>query len=329
MRVRLHYTPGLRNDLTVWIPREELEDARLCVTHRERLMSLPGLPRHREPTAEERRQNSECKIPVEAHLEQAGLLDDTSPPRRRVLAVGNRNLGNNHGGVAWQRHQEPRLFRLHEDPLNFPAYSCLVHYGGGNVSIEDLHFDPATGDVYQADEGLHLAAEIEWATFGQRVLRAGKAVPISSIIEQFYDIRHVLAFDTSWAEGREINAQLYEGYPDRFRQNALRALQELGVPRSRYLHNCIGLSPNSIVLLQREGTVEEVALGLREAGAQDGLILDNGGSVACWAWSVYPRGGFLFAAPDYRPNATSIIALVLGGPVRTRLPGGSVSYTVV
>jgi hypothetical protein len=95
------------------------------------------------------------------------------------------------------------------------------------------------------------------------------------------------------------------------------------------LHNCIGLSNESIFILQREGTPEEVANFLREAGAEDGIILDNGGSVACWAWWLYPRGGFLFSAPDFRPPASSILAFVLKGPVGVNLPGGSVAYTIV
>jgi hypothetical protein len=71
-----------------------------------------------------------------------------------------------------------------------------------------------------------------------------------------------------------------------------------------------------------------VAHWLAEAGADDALILDNGRSVACWAWWIYQDGGFLFTAPDYRPPATSVLAFVLRGAVRADLPGGSVSYTV-
>jgi hypothetical protein len=172
--------------------------------------------------------------------------------------------------------------------------------------------------------------EVAWCVYGNCVLRGGEVVSIEDIIDQFYDIRHVLAFDRERPSGQQIEAEIYEGYPERFRENALRALREKGVPRNRFLHNCLGLSEDSVFILQREGTVEEVAHYLREAGTKDGIILDNGGSVACWAWWVNASGGgFLFAAPDYRPPASAVIAFVLKGPVRTNLPGGSVSYSVV
>jgi len=93
----------------------------------------------------------------------------------------------------------------------------------------------------------------------------------------------------------------------------LRALREKGVPRNRFLHNCLGLSEDSIFILQRERTIEEIAHWLKEVGAKDGLILDNGASVFCWAWWLHPKSGFLFSAPDFRPNASAVIAFILKG----------------
>jgi hypothetical protein len=69
--------------------------------------------------------------------------------------------------------------------------------------------------------------------------------------------------------------------------------------------------------------------GLLAAGAEDGIILDNGGSVACWAWWVNAyAGGIVSPTVDYRPPGTSAIAFVLKGPRNIDLPGGSVSYSV-
>ena len=166
------------------------------------------------------------------------------------------------------------------------------------------------------------------------------------IIEQFYDIRHVLAtYDRTIQQedrrtkefhdvGWEKESKIYDGYPDRFRENALQALREYGIPRNRFFHNCLGLSEDNIFILQREGTIEEVAHWLREAGAKDGIILDNGGSVFCWAWWLnaegkHPQGGFLFTSPDFRPPSSAVVALVLKGPVLTDLPTGSVSFSAV
>jgi hypothetical protein len=161
------------------------------------------------------------------------------------------------------------------------------------------------------------------------VLREGQVVPIEGIIDQFYDIRHVLAFDRNSSPGRHIEAEIYEGYPEQFQKNALRALREKGVPRNRYLHNAVGLSDESVFILQRDGTAEEIAHWLKEARARDGIILDNGGSVFCWAWWPYPAGGYVFTAPDFRSPSSAVIAFVLRGPANTNLPGGSVSFSVI
>ena len=102
-----------------------------------------------------------------------------------------------------------------------------------------------------------------------------------------------------------------------------------GVPRARYVHNAIGFSTSDLVVLQREGTIEDIGAALLAAGAEDGIILDNGGSVACWAWWVNAyAGGIVSPTVDYRPPGTSAIAFVLKGPPNIDLPGGSVSYSV-
>jgi len=311
------------------LPRAEIAEVLLHIAHRGRLMELPGLTRHRSPTQQEREENRKCKIPLEEHLKQLVLMDEKGRPIRPAIAIGNRNLGNNHGFVAWQCEDKPRLFHVQGDPLSYPSYSCLVAANDGGLAIEHLRFDATSNSVFRANNDEDLTDRIAWATFGQCVLRAGKPVSIADIIDQFYDVRHVLAFDTSRPEGRRIADDIFANYPQEFRHRALQAWTELGVPRNRYLHNCVGLSPDNVIILQREGTPEEVGHWLCEAGAEDGIVLDNGGSVGCWAWWVYPNGGFIFTAPDYRPPASSIIAFVLRGPVRTSLPGESVSFTVV
>ena len=59
---------GRRNDLLLRIDRKEISDSRLSVANRNRLMGLPGMPRHRLPTAEEERAIAESKIQIDEHL---------------------------------------------------------------------------------------------------------------------------------------------------------------------------------------------------------------------------------------------------------------------
>lgn len=331
MRIHISKSQGFRNDLLIVISRSEIEDVLFHIANRDRLIQLPGLQRHvPEQDPNERRQVNECKIPVEEHLKRLlvgghALLDADGRLTRPVVVIGSRNVGNNHGFVAWQKDKNPEIFHVRGDPLNYPSYSCLVRHQDGHLAIRSLRFEKKR--VFEGD--MDITKEVTWCVYANWVLRDGKVINTEESIDQFYDIRHVLAFDREHPLGQQIEAEIYEGYPERFRENVLRVWREKGIPRNRFLHNCLGLSEDSVVILQREGTIEEVAHWLREAGAKDGLILDNGASVFCWAWWLRPKGGFLFSAPDYRPPASAVIAFVLKGPAVTKLPSGSVSFSTV
>jgi hypothetical protein len=329
MHLAINRIEGVRNDLLLQLDRAEIDTVLLSVANRERLMALPGMPRHRAPTPAEIAGVAASKVEIGEHLRRLSILDADGCVRRRAVAISNRNLGTNHGHVAWQRGETPRIFRIREDPCDYPAYSCLAVWRGGAVSIEDLRFALPEDRVYRASDGHDLTDEIEWATFGQRVLRRGVVARIDEIVDQFYDARHALAFDHHRDEGEQTRRLLYDGYPGSFRANIRTAWQDLGVPRARYFHNAIGAGPQGLVVVQREGTVEEIGGALLDAGATDGIILDNGGSVVCWVWWANQyAGGVVSPTVDYRPPGTSVIGFVLKGPVRTELPGGSVSYTV-
>ena len=329
MRLEINRLEGLRNDLLLRLERAEIDAAILSVAHRERLMALPGIPRHRAPSSQEEHDIADCKVPLADHLRRLAIVDASGKLQRRAVAISNRNLGTNHGHVAWQRSETPRVFRIAEDPCNYTAHSCLTVWRDGTVSIEDLRFDFSGQRVDHAADGRDLSDEIEWATFGQRVLRDRRVARIDDIAAQFYDVRHVLAFDQQRDEGERIRRDLYREYPKTFRDNVLRAWHDLGVPRARYFHNAIGVSSEAIVIAQREGTVEEIGAALLQAGADDGVILDNGGSVVCWVWWANNyAGGTISPTVDYRPPGTSAIAFLLKDPLRTDLPGGSVSPTV-
>jgi hypothetical protein len=313
MRLEITRLDGRRNDLLLRIDRTEIAAVRLSVANRARLMTLAGMPRHRSASE---------------HLRQLGVVNELGRAEQRAIAISNRNLGTNHGHVAWQRDHQPPIVRIGEDPSAFAACSCLTVRDGGRISIEDLTFDVECQRVLAAADRTNLSAGIAWATYGQRVLRAGAVCRVEDIIADFYDLRHVLAFDHRHEHGEQIRQQIYEGYPQRFREQALRAWRDLGVPRARYFHNAVGLSPTEVIVVQREGTIEEIGAALRDAGADDGVILDNGGSVACWVWWANDyRGGIVSPTVDYRPPGTSAIAFVLKGPLNVNLPGGSVSYS--
>jgi hypothetical protein len=328
MRLEINRIEGLRNDLLLRIDRAEIESVRLSVANRDRLMTLPGMPRHRAASAEEAEGIADAKVPIEEHLRLLGVVDEGGRARQRAIAISNRNLGTNHGHVAWQRAEKPPIVRTGEDPHAGRPRSCLTVRAGGRLAIETLTFDLRKQRIHAVDGDQDISDEIEWATYGQQILRNGSVARVDDIIDEFYDLRHVLAFDHRHEQGERISQEIYEGYPGQFRERALRAWREQGVPRARYFHNALGLSAREVVVLQREGTIEEIGAALRDAGADDGLILDNGGSVACWGWWANNyAGGVVSPTVDYRPPGTSAIAFVLKGPLNVDLPGGSVSYS--
>ena len=327
MRLEITRIEGLRNDLLLRINRDEIESVRLSVANRTRLMALAGIPRHRGATETEARGMDAVKVPIEDHLRRLDVIGSSGKVLQRAIAISNRNLGTNHGHIAWQRLEAPPIVRIGEDPCAWPSRSCFTVRRDGRLSIEDLTFDVEEQCIHDA-AGADVGTEIEWATYGQQVVRRGLVARVDDIIDQFYDLRHVLAFDHHREQGERIRQGIYDGYPERFRQQALRAWREMAVPRARYVHNAIGLSPSEVIVVQREGTIEEIGRALRDAGADDGLILDNGGSVVCWVWWANNyTGGVVSPTVDYRPPGTSAIAFVLKGPLKIDLPGGSVSYS--
>ena len=61
MRLEINRLEGLRNDLSLRLELAEIEAARLNIANRDRLMSLPGMPRHRDATSDETHAVAGCK----------------------------------------------------------------------------------------------------------------------------------------------------------------------------------------------------------------------------------------------------------------------------
>jgi hypothetical protein len=340
MEVYINKTHGLANNLLIKIPVDEIEDTYLGIPYWNKLNRGEGMVRWcgQEEFKRTEQVMKKFKVPVEEQLMDLGLLDEQLKPKYRIIAIGNRNLGNNRAVVAFDITKKPQLFHLKDEPFDQHSYSCIVKYRSKTFSMQNLCFEE--NRIFSPDKSTDLTQEIEWCTSGQQILREGKITNIEDIIHEFCDIRHVFSLDPFRDDGKKILDEIYGNYPEKFNLNLFResALEKLklGIPRSRYLHNCVGLSEENVFILQREGTPEEVAHYLLEVGAHNAIILDNGGSVGCWTWWAYrsqdskkAAGGFIFTAPDYRPPATSIIAFKLRGPAQTNLLPASASVTVI
>jgi len=374
MELKVHMQHGVTHGSTLTIPNEELDKCVLSMPGwaelagssgylRHRVEGMPkgqGLPASVDPRTGEWRDKDKgikrYKVPPEKHLgaemtfDEAertpaaaglGLLDEHGRPLRRLVLIGNRNLGNNLWFVAWHKDKNPHCFHLETEPVTDREYTCLVSYQEGRLAIETISFVQQGEDLVptRARDGARLDERVDWCTYGQQVLRQGNLVGLDELIEQFYDIRHTLYFQTPSYEGELELRDAYRDYPERFRQRASEAWMR-GQPRSRYLHNAVGVGPDGLVIVQRHGTVEEIGHWLREAGAEDGLILDNGGSVFTWAWwafkdvisangkNITRTGNVIFSAPDWRPSSISLLAFVLKGAPRHEEPSGTVAMAM-
>lgn len=69
MRLEINRVEGLLNDLLLRLERAEIDSALLSVANRERLMALPGMPRHRAGTPAEDEAISGSKIEIHEHAE--------------------------------------------------------------------------------------------------------------------------------------------------------------------------------------------------------------------------------------------------------------------
>jgi len=372
--VRIRMRHGLNQDLCLKIEAAEIDDVLLSMPGWEELAESYGYLRHpvsdlpRDfdlPASLDPRTGEWCrwdagikryKVDPEQHLKKTipigddvavqgmGLANENGEISRRMILIGNRNLGNNFGFVAWHHQRQPQCFHLKGEPIEDDTYTCLACWKNGKgATIERLCFrwddnDRALHPAAVGDQE-DLSEKLSWCTYGQQVLRDGEIVPIEEIIHEFYDARHVLHYPVSSREREHELRQLYEGYPRMFRGRLLAAWRS-GRPRSRYLHNAVGIGSKGIVILQRHGTIEEIAQWLRDEGADDGMILDNGGSVFTWAWwptrdisrvngrRIIQSGHSVFNAPDWRPASISLIAFVLKGPVRHNEPAGSVAFSM-
>jgi hypothetical protein len=329
MQLAIQKTPGVRNDLVVRIRREELEKVCFHIANRAEFMRLPGLLRGPQNQDEaERRSVNRLKRPLEEHLRELSedrdpLMDTEGVPQRCMIAIGSRNVGNNRGFQAWQREFEPHHFRIRDDRESSRAVPMLTYEKAGGLSARDLLLKDGTVLENEKD----VAHLIDWCVVANCVLRHGRPVPIEEIADEFYDIGHLIAADRE--KEKQIWQDLYDGFSLRSRQTIVRVMRDRALPRNRYLHSALGLSDSEVVILQREGTPEEIAGWLQESGATDGFILDNGGSVFCWVWWLGARGGYIYQAPDFRPPSSAVVLFVLYGVPYTTLPGGSISYTVI
>jgi hypothetical protein len=110
MQLEINRLEGLRNDLLLRLERSEIDAALLSVAHRERLMALPGMPRHRGATPQEDQAVAGCKISLQDHLQGLGIVDTSDNSQRRAIAISNPNLRGTMGTWLGSALKPPGCF---------------------------------------------------------------------------------------------------------------------------------------------------------------------------------------------------------------------------
>jgi hypothetical protein len=137
------------------------------------------------------------------------------PGEEPLAFVGDGNLLANYWFVAWL---EGRLFHLAEEPVFARAYTCIVAWRNGTVSVEDIRFARENGgvDVLRARDSTleDITREVAFCASGQPLVRRGQRVPLCQIAKEWYDTRHLVSPLTLRFEGAALylpNAQLQQG----------------------------------------------------------------------------------------------------------------------
>jgi len=136
--------------------------------------------------------------------------------------------------------------------------------------------------------GEDVSAHLRWCVSGMYILEVGRVRGVDQLIEDAYDIRHILALDPLRSDGRAALDRIYKSESGVFDAGQFKAQcgcksGAMGAARSRYFHSCIGIAPDRVILLMAEGTPEQLARRLRRRGCSDAVILDQGGSAGLWA----------------------------------------------
>jgi len=136
--------------------------------------------------------NREIRRGTMSHREHIRRFEASHQQKKVVAFAGNGNLLFNPWFVAWV---DGKFFHLKDEPFKERLYSSLIVWKEGHdplVSIGDIKFE--NGRVLLASEHTtdDITDRIKYAASGQRLAREHKRVKLSSILHQFYDLRHLL-----------------------------------------------------------------------------------------------------------------------------------------
>ncbi len=227
---------------------------------------------------------------IEEHINVLGLKE----LGKNYFLISNGNLGNNFWHISWQYNEIRNPYCLKDEPFLDRAYSCFVVpiESDNELTIERVRFNAS--EQLLDKNGDDISKRVKWCNYGQQIVRDSGVVSIDEIVEEFYDVKHVLNLkDYGETKDKDIKKmqKLYESYPIGFKDNLIREL-ETKADRADYYHSVLGLTDDAdLVIYHYQDQLEEIAKRAIDKGIKNAIILDQGGSVGVYASWLYPAGG--------------------------------------
>jgi len=287
----------------------------------------------------------------EKHMKALGIKDDDGHAIIPAYLNGWRDLGQNPWHILWEsnpgledyldgeklsngKRNMQRLVRIlddekygitrNQDLSTGRVYTALVIPKRGRPNITEIRVDEQQ-ELYDKNLEKRLSDDVEWCASGKALVQNGEMRDLYDIVEQYYDVAHVFPVSNKAPEsidGRtdrirkgELVQRLYKDYPDKFKQNCIAALDE-GLGTGEYYFDIVGVNDDSLMILQMYGKLEDVANCAIQKGMKDAMIIDEGGSVATWAWYHGPNGGYENCSSYLREQAVALLGIKLNDPIK-------------
>lgn len=109
-----------------------------------------------------------------------------------IAVIGNGNILFNTWFVAWMNR---KVFALEDEPIAARTYSSVIVWKNRKsfpVTIGDVKYRDNKVILLEGKQESDITKRIKFATFGQKLVDNHKKVKIYKIINQFYDLRHLL-----------------------------------------------------------------------------------------------------------------------------------------
>jgi len=310
---------GKENDFFMQIGFEEIEKVLLSISYRRFNNRESGVVRISDcPEGYRKIRNTELRGAFSENKEDARLyhrdinwhmnhlkIDN----KKDFFLVSNGNLGNNFWNLSWESDKNSQLYCLEGEDFTKRVYSCFIVPKKGSLKIQNVRFNELE-DILDENEN-NICDEVEWCSYGQRIVRENRIVLIEEIIEEFCDVRHIFDLDDRKEKDKRILGQFYVDYPQKYKKKMLKELKA-GRKRGEHYHNVLGIMDENLIICHSKGIVEDIAKKLVDKGIKEAIILDNGGSVGLYAsWLNDNTGGWLNTCSYFRPERISYMGFVL------------------